>query len=96
MAEDTLDGEWSVSRRDGLLPPLWGVRKRIEGARGWTCLGPVRVAPFDVIGLELRYRAPFRGVVDVLSVESPSRCSGRATFGGRELGTFAMTRIQPR
>jgi hypothetical protein len=30
-----LDGEWQVIRTGGLLPPLVGVRKRIEGDHGF-------------------------------------------------------------
>jgi hypothetical protein len=38
-----LEGEWKVARSGGLLPPLPGVRKRFEGCRGWTLVGPVRL-----------------------------------------------------
>jgi hypothetical protein len=51
MAE--LDGVWDVRRVSGALPPLGGVRKRIEHDRGWTIAGPVEL-PFDVTGLQLR------------------------------------------
>ena len=61
-----LEGNWQVLRTGGLLPPLIGVRKRIEGDRGWTSLGPLPGAPFDVVGHELRYRAPFAGFGDLL------------------------------
>jgi hypothetical protein len=47
--------------------------------------------PFDVQGLSLHYRAPFRGFVDVLAPDGDG-FSGRATFRGREFGRFAMTR----
>ena len=87
-----LTGRWSVHRTGGLLPPLIGVGKQIDGVRGWTTVGGIRVARFDVVGLELRYRMPFAGVVDVLVPEGPSSCSGRATFRGRTFGTFRMTR----
>jgi hypothetical protein len=90
--ETQLPGRWSVHRTGGLLPPLLGVGKQIEGGRGWTTILGVRAARFDVIGLELRYGRPFRGVVDVLTPESPSSFAGRATFRGRTLGTFRMTR----
>src|SRR5689334_16421233 len=43
MAE--LDGVWNVERRGGLLPPLAGVRKRIDGSRGETTIGPPPGAP---------------------------------------------------
>jgi hypothetical protein len=48
-----LDGAWTVERVGGLLPPLVGVRKTIQGARGHTRIGPIAAAPFDVRGLEL-------------------------------------------
>ena len=88
-----LDGEWTVHRTGGWLPPLVGVRKRIDGARGWTTLGPVPGAPFDVVGLSLRYRGPFTGLVDHLDPDGPDRYRGRATFRGREFGRFRMERM---
>jgi hypothetical protein len=86
-----LDGIWNVERRGGLLPPLIGVRKLIEGTRGETRCGPLPGMPFDVQGLSLHYRSPFRGFVDVLAPDGHG-FSGRATFRGREFGRFAMTR----
>jgi len=86
-----LDGVWNVERRGGLLPPLVGVRKRIHGARGETTCGPLPGAPFDVVGLSLRYRAPFRGFVDELEPDGEG-FRGRATFRGREFGRFALRR----
>jgi ferritin-like metal-binding protein YciE len=87
-----LDGVWEVRRTAGLLPPLFGVRKRIAGTRGETRVGGVAGVAFDVVGLELRYRAPFTGFVDVLAGDDRGY-SGRATFRGREFGRFEMTRI---
>lgn len=87
-----LDGVWSVVRESGLLPPLVGVRKRIDGGRGSTAVGPLPGLPFDVDGSTLRYRAPLGGFVDVLERETPDRYRGRATFRGREFGRFTMTR----
>jgi len=86
-----LDGEWQVIRAGGLLPPLVAVLKRIEGDRGWTSLGPLPGAPFDVVGNELRYRAPFRGFVDVVEPSSEGY-HGRALVFGREVGTFRLVR----
>jgi hypothetical protein len=86
-----LDGIWNVERRGGLLPPLIGVRKLIEGTRGETRCGPLPGMPFDVQGLSLHYRAPFRGFVDVLEPDGDGY-RGRATFRGREFGRFALTR----
>lgn len=91
-----LDGTWNVHRTGGWLPPLIGVRKRIDGARGTTDIGPLPGAPFDVVGTELRYRGPFSGVVDVLEPDGPDRYRGRATFRGREFGRFVMERARPR
>ena len=87
-----LDGEWSVRRLSGLLPPLVGVRKRIHGTTGETTIGPLPGAPFDVVGLELRYRAPFSGFVDVLEPDGDA-FRGRATFRGRDFGRFALQRL---
>jgi hypothetical protein len=89
-----LDGEWQVIRTGGFLPPLVGVRKRIEVDRGWTSLGPLPGAPFDVAGNELRYRGLFRGWVDVVEPSSEGY-HGRATFRGREVGTFRLVRRRP-
>ncbi|MFN2468208.1 MAG: hypothetical protein ABR521_08805 [Gaiellaceae bacterium] len=86
-----LDGVWSVERTGGLLPPLLGVRKRIRGERGQTRLGPLGI-PFEVRGLSLHYTGPLAGLVDVLEPDGPGY-RGRATFRGRELGRFAMRRI---
>jgi hypothetical protein len=89
MAE--LDGEWNVRRLGGLLPPLVGVRKRIHGASGETTIGPLPGAPFDIVGLSLRYRRPFQGFVDELEPDGDGYL-GRATFRGREFGRFALKR----
>jgi hypothetical protein len=87
-----LDGAWNVERTGGLLPPLPGIRKRIRGGRGTTALGPLPGMPFDVRGLELHYRAPFAGFVDVLEPAGDGVYAGRATFRGREFGRFRLTR----
>lgn len=89
MAE--LDGSWDVERVSGLLPPLVGVRKRIAGAKGVTALGPLPGLPFDVVGRELRYRGPLRGLVDVLE-PAGDRVDGVAVYRGRPLGRFRMRR----
>jgi hypothetical protein len=85
-----LDGVWNVERAGGLLPPLIGVRKRIEGARGETTLGPIR-AGFRVDGRELRYRGVLTGFVDVLEPANGGY-NGRALFRGREYGRFRLVR----
>ena len=86
-----LDGIWRVERVGGLLPPLVGVRKVIEGDRGRTSLGRLPGVPFVVDGLALRYRPPFSAFVDVLAPEAGG-FFGRATFGRREFATFRMRR----
>ena len=86
---DELTGTWNVERTGGMLPPLLGVRKRIEGATGVTSLGPVR-ARFGVVGRELRYRGPLEGFVDVLEPDRDG-WNGRALFRGREYGRFRLT-----
>ena len=89
-----LDGIWEVRRTGGLLPPLIGVRKEIHGTRGTTLLPRgVFGVPFEVVGLELRYRGPLSGFVDILTPRDGG-FTGRATFLGREYGRFEMTPIR--
>jgi hypothetical protein len=87
-----LDGVWNVRRTGGLLPPMVGVRKIIRGGSGETRIGRLVGVPFDVVGLSLRYRAPFRGFVDELEPDG-DRYLGRATFRGQVFGRFALQRI---
>ena len=72
---------------------MLGVRKEISGGSGETKLGSLPGAPFDVVGLSLRYRAPFVGFVDVLERDGEGY-RGRATFRGREFGKFELKAIQ--
>jgi ferritin-like metal-binding protein YciE len=88
-----LDGVWSVHRLGGVLPPMVGVWKRISGTRGETKIGRLPGAPFDVVGLSLRYRAPFQGFVDQLEPVGDG-FHGRSTFRGREFGTFELRKIE--
>jgi hypothetical protein len=88
-----LDGAWNVRRLGGLLPPMVGVHKVIDGGKGETRVGRLVGVPFDVVGLSLRYRAPFRGFVDELEPDG-DRYLGRATFRGRAFGRFALERIR--
>ena len=90
----TLDGSWDVRRAGGLLPPMVGVRKRIEGTSGETALGPLPGVGFDVVGTELRYRPPFRGVVDRLEREGDGWL-GRTYVRGHEVGRFRLARRLP-
>jgi hypothetical protein len=77
-----LDGEWNVR-------PLPGVRKRIADGRGETIVAGVVRFRFDVRGLELHYRFPLRGLVDVLEPDAEG-FRGRATVFGRTVGTFHL------
>jgi hypothetical protein len=86
-----LDGFWNVRRVSGALPPLIGVRKRIDGARGETIVIAGPGIPFDVRGYELRYRAPFAFLVDVLEADGDG-FHGRATAFGRTYGEFELRR----
>jgi hypothetical protein len=86
-----LEDDWRVERVSGLLPPLYGVRKRIWGDRGETKVGPLPGVPFRVVGLKLEYHAPLSGFVDLLEHDGDGY-AGCATFRGREYGRFRMTR----
>jgi hypothetical protein len=88
-----LDGLWNVKRSGGLLPPLIGVHKRIEGERGETRIGALVGVPFVVHGLELHYRGPFRSFVDRLEPDGSDAYRGTALVRGHAFGTFRMTRI---
>ena len=86
-----LDGDWELERLSGALPPLVGMRKRIQGDRGATILpGGLRL-PFAVVARELRYYAPFSMLVDVLEPDGDG-WRGRATVFGRTVGEFRMCR----
>jgi hypothetical protein len=84
-----LDGIWELERTGGVLPSLRGVTKWIEGNRGETRVGGLRV-PFRVDGLELRY--PGGLLVDTLVRRSDGAYDGTATFLGQRYGTFCMRR----
>src|ERR671927_341411 len=88
-----LDGLWEVRRVSGALPPLRGVRKRIRGGTGETLVGRGRGVPFEVRGHELRYRAPFGFLVDVLEPRGEG-WHGRATAFGRPYGEFELRRTR--
>jgi ferritin-like metal-binding protein YciE len=87
-----LDGIWTVRRAGGVLPPLAGVRKRIEGGSGYTEVGPVRL-PFTVEGTTLRYERPLSLLVDELTPDGDG-FSGRATVAGREYGRFLLRPVK--
>lgn len=85
-----LDGRWNVRRTGGLLPPMLGVGKTIEGDRGHTTLGPLRV-PFQVDGLTLRYSGLFSPLEDRLERDGAG-FNGRSYVGGVEVGRFELRR----
>jgi hypothetical protein len=88
-----LDGHWDVRRVSGLLPPMVGVHKRIEGSSGETAIGPLPALSFDVVGTELRYRRPFSAFVDRLEPEPQGTgWLGRTLVAGREVGRFRLVR----
>jgi hypothetical protein len=89
---DGLDGYWEVRRISGALPPLLGVRKRIDGTRGETIVIGGPGIPFEVRGNELRYRAPLGFLVDVLE-PAGAGFRGRATAFGRTYGEFELRRV---
>jgi ferritin-like metal-binding protein YciE len=86
-----LDGVWTVRRVSGALPPLTGVRKRIAGDRGETIVVRGPGMPFEVRGLELRYRAPLAFLVDRLEPDAGG-FRGTATAFGRTYGEFELRR----
>ena len=88
-----LDGVWRVKRTAGLLPPLLGVTKSIQGGRGETRVGRFAGVPFDVVDDELRYVSPFSAFVDRVRPHGDG-FSGAATFRGREFGRFELRRIE--
>jgi ferritin-like metal-binding protein YciE len=95
-----IEGLWRVERVGSFLPPMAGVRKRIGGSRGVTCVGPLRVWPFALErwaeGFALVYRPPFAALVDEVRAGSEGTWSGRTLLGGREIGRFRMRRMAPR
>jgi ferritin-like metal-binding protein YciE len=87
-----LDGAWAVERVGGALPPLHGCVKRIHGSRGTTEFPRMPGMPFEVRGLELRYRGPLGLLVDKLE-RRDGGYFGRATLLGREFGQFTLRRL---
>jgi len=92
-----LEGLWRVERVGGVLPPMVGVRKRIEGASGETRVGPLVGWPFGVErrgeGFALVYRPPFSAFVDEVRPGPGDSWAGRSLFGELELGRFSLRRI---
>ena len=87
-----LEARWRVERVSGVLPPF-GVRKRIAGGRGWTLLGPLPLAAFDVRGSTLVYRTlPVR---DELEPCDDGTWLGRGLVRGREFCRFRLVPQAP-
>ena len=75
------------------LPPLYGVRKRIEGAGGVTLLGPLH-SPFASSGASCGTEGALsRGLVDSVEPGEDGWWDGVARYRGRLLGRFAMRRV---
>ena len=93
-----IEGAWRVQRTGGLLPPMLGVWKRIEGARGETRVGFLVGWPFDVErrpdGFALVYRFPFSAIVDEIRAAPGGSWVGSSVVGGRKFGRFRMRRIR--
>ncbi len=91
-----LEGDWSVERLSGLLPPMLGVRKRIRGDRGETRLGCLPGVPFYVHaregGVALIYLPPFSMFIDKLWPAPDGSWLGHWTLGNRRLGKFRLVR----
>jgi ferritin-like metal-binding protein YciE len=92
-----LEGFWRVERTGGLLPPMVGVWKRIEGAQGETRVGFLIGWPFDVErrpeGFALVYRLQFSAFVDEIRAGPEGSWVGSSVLGGREFGRFRMRRM---
>jgi hypothetical protein len=86
-----LEGRWRVHRLSGVLPPL-GVRKHIRQGRGWTLVGAVPVASFDVRDTTLVYRClPVR---DELERQADGTWLGRGLLWGREFCRFRLVEVR--
>jgi ferritin-like metal-binding protein YciE len=96
-ATPDLEGVWRVERVGGLLPPMAGVRKRIEGARGETRVGALAGWPFGIErrpeGFALVYYPPFSAFVDEVRPGPEGSWAGSSTVGGYEFGRFSMRRV---
>lgn len=91
-----LEGDWQVERLGGLLPPMFGVWKRIHGDSGETRLGRLPGVRFKVKqrkgGAALIYCRPFSIFVDRLWPATDGSWLGQMTLGRLKIGRFRMTR----
>ena len=90
-----LDGEWQVPTRR--RPAAAALRRpQADRRRGRRDAARHRAdAPFDVVGRELRYRGRLsRGLVDTVAPGEDGWWDGVARYRGRELGRFAMRRVE--
>ncbi len=95
-AAGPLDGEWTVHREAGLLPPLAAVHTHIAGTRGTTRVGAIRL-PFRVVdgpdGLRLGYTGPLAFVRDRLRHRGGVTWGGDTFIAGIRVGRFRMVRV---
>jgi hypothetical protein len=93
-----LEGLWQVERTGGLLPPMVGVLKRIEGAQGETRIGSLIGWTFSVEprgeGFAMVYRPPFSAFVDEVRLGPGDSWVGSSLLDGREFGRFRMRRTE--
>jgi ferritin-like metal-binding protein YciE len=93
-----LEGLWQVERAGGLLPPMVGVLKRIEGAQGETRIGSLIGWTFSVEprgeGFAMMYRPPFSAFVDEVRAGPGDSWVGSSLLDGRKFGRFRMRRIE--
>lgn len=88
-----LDGVWKIEREAGALPPF-GLSKRIFGTSGWTLVGGLPAAYFNVrlhgSDATLDYLA--WPVKDELTPREDGSWSGRGLLLGREFCRFRLVR----
>jgi hypothetical protein len=96
-AHEALDGDWTVERVSGLLPPMLGISKSIRGGRGETRIAglvrlPFTVAPAPGGGARIAYRAPLAMIVDEVTPDGQGGWSGISRVAGVGIGAFRMRR----
>lgn len=96
-ASPSLEGQWTVERVSGLLPPMAGVRKTIRGAEGETRVAGLLRLPFTVsrgpgAAARILYRAPLAMIADELTAAGDGEWSGVSKVAGIPVGRFRMRR----